>query len=74
MMIFVLFIGLGSGFIFKIVASSFRDNVGTASGIIGAMGSLGGFVFPIIFALFYSLIFQLYFLLVSCSILVTFKN
>lgn len=79
MMIFALFIGLGNGFIFEMVASSFRDNVGTASGIIGAMGSLGGFVFPIIFALFsqlcYGFIFLACFSIVSYfSILITFKN
>lgn len=41
------FLGMGNGAIFKIVALDFPKSTGTASGIVGAAGGLGGFFPPI---------------------------
>jgi NNP family nitrate/nitrite transporter-like MFS transporter len=42
------FIGLGNGAIFKLVPEYFPRSVGTATGVVGAMGALGGFFPPIL--------------------------
>jgi len=39
-------LGLGNGAVFQIVPQSFRDQIGVATGIIGAIGGLGGFFLP----------------------------
>jgi NNP family nitrate/nitrite transporter-like MFS transporter len=36
--------GFGNGVVFQIVSERFRTDIGTASGIIGAAGSVGGFL------------------------------
>ncbi|QDK70976.1 MFS transporter [Lactococcus protaetiae] len=48
-MTYAVFIGLCNGCIFKITAEYFPRNIGFASGIVGAVGSFGGFLFPFIF-------------------------
>ncbi len=42
-------LGLGNGTVFQIVPSRFREEIGIATGLIGAAGGLGGFILPILF-------------------------
>ena len=63
---FVLFgtlIGFANGYIFKLTANISKVNIGISTGFVGAVGSFGGFVFPIVFALLGKL--QLGFLFLS---------
>lgn len=39
--------GLGNGIVFQMVAEQFPRQIGLASGLIGAVGGLGGFLFPL---------------------------
>lgn len=41
-------LGMGNGAIFQLVPQSFREDVGAATGIVGAVGGLGGFVLPLL--------------------------
>jgi NNP family nitrate/nitrite transporter-like MFS transporter len=41
-------LGLGNGATFQLVPQRFRDEIGTATGIIGAVGGLGGFLLPML--------------------------
>lgn len=43
-----VFLGLGSGAVFKIVPQEFPDATGAATGIVGAVGGLGGFFPPLL--------------------------
>jgi MFS transporter, NNP family, nitrate/nitrite transporter len=43
--------GLGTGAVFKLVASWFPDQVGAVTGVVGAAGGLGGFFPPLVMAL-----------------------
>jgi NNP family nitrate/nitrite transporter-like MFS transporter len=38
--------GFGNGVVFQVVSSRFQKQMGTASGLIGAAGGLGGFLLP----------------------------
>jgi NNP family nitrate/nitrite transporter-like MFS transporter len=38
--------GMGNGVIFQMVGERFPDDLGAVSGMVGATGALGGFVFP----------------------------
>ncbi|SPP66726.1 MFS transporter [Nitrospira lenta] len=40
--------GVGNGVVFQMVAEEFPEQIGMASGLIGAVGSVGGFAFPIV--------------------------
>ena len=40
-------IGLGNGAVFKLVSQYFPDSVGAVTGLVGAMGGLGGFFPPL---------------------------
>ena len=40
-------IGLGNGAVFKLVPEYFPDSVGAVTGLVGAMGGLGGFFPPL---------------------------
>jgi NNP family nitrate/nitrite transporter-like MFS transporter len=42
-----IFLGVGSGAVFKIVPGEFPENPGAAAGVVGAAGGLGGFFPPI---------------------------
>ena len=42
----MLCLGFGNGVVFQVVASRFQGMMGTASGLIGAAGGLGGFLLP----------------------------
>lgn len=41
-------IGMGNGAIFKIVAHRFKGRVGTVTGLVGAVGAIGGFFPPLV--------------------------
>ncbi len=45
-------LGLGNGAVFKVVAQRFPVHTGTATGVIGAAGGLGGFFPPIVLGIF----------------------
>lgn len=40
--------GVGNGVVFQMVAEEFPQQIGMASGLIGAIGSVGGFLFPVV--------------------------
>jgi NNP family nitrate/nitrite transporter-like MFS transporter len=42
-----VFLGAGSGAVFKLVPGEFPENPGAAAGVVGAAGGLGGFFPPI---------------------------
>lgn len=39
-------LGLGNGAVFQLVPQCFRNQIGIATGLIGALGGLGGFFLP----------------------------
>lgn len=41
-------LGLGNGAVFQLVPQSFRNDIGVATGIIGALGGVGGFFLPLL--------------------------
>jgi NNP family nitrate/nitrite transporter-like MFS transporter len=41
-------LGLGNGSVFQIVPQCFRRQIGVATGVVGAMGGLGGFAIPML--------------------------
>jgi NNP family nitrate/nitrite transporter-like MFS transporter len=43
-----LFLGLGTGAVFKLVPQWFPDRVGAVTGVVGAAGGLGGFFPPLV--------------------------
>ena len=45
------FLGAGSGAIFKLVPTEFPENPGAATGIVGAIGGIGGFFPPVVMGL-----------------------
>ena len=42
----LLLLGFGNGVVFQVASIRYRSIMGTASGVIGAAGGLGGFLFP----------------------------
>lgn len=50
-----VFLGLGTGAVFKLVPQWFPDRVGAVTGVVGAAGGLGGFFPPLVMALVKSL-------------------
>jgi nitrate/nitrite transporter NarK len=47
-----LLMGLGNGAVFKLVPEHFPKETGTVSGLVGALGGLGGFFPPLLLGLF----------------------
>jgi NNP family nitrate/nitrite transporter-like MFS transporter len=47
-----LLFGLGNGVVFKLVPEYFAKQTGTVTGIVGAMGGLGGFFPPLVMGMF----------------------
>src|SRR4029079_10187126 len=41
-------LGLGNGAVFQLVPQSFRDEIGIATGVVGALGGVGGFALPLL--------------------------
>lgn len=39
-------LGLGNGAVFQLVPQRFRDEIGVATGVVGAFGGIGGFILP----------------------------
>ena len=39
-------LGLGNGAVFQLVPQRFRRQIGIATGVVGAVGGLGGFMLP----------------------------
>lgn len=46
MVLAVASMGFGNGVVFQVVSGRFQKQIGTASGLIGAAGGLGGFLLP----------------------------
>jgi NNP family nitrate/nitrite transporter-like MFS transporter len=46
-----VFLGIGSGAVFKLVPQEFPENPGAATGIVGAVGGVGGFFPPVVMGL-----------------------
>ena len=46
-----VFLGIGSGAVFKLVPQEFPENPGAATGIVGAVGGFGGFFPPVVMGL-----------------------
>ena len=46
-----VFLGLGTGAVFKLVPEWYPDRVGAVTGVVGAAGGLGGFFPPLVMAL-----------------------
>jgi NNP family nitrate/nitrite transporter-like MFS transporter len=71
-----VFLGLGTGAVFKLVPEWFPDRVGAVTGVVGAAGGLGGFFPPLVMALVksqtggYSLGFVLMAAVAGCALLV----
>ncbi|GJL53889.1 MAG: nitrate transporter [Nitrospirales bacterium] len=42
----LLLLGFGNGVVFQVAATRFQHSMGTASGLIGAAGAMGGFLLP----------------------------
>ncbi len=67
--------GFGKASVFKYIGDEYPDNIGVISGIVGLMGGMGGFIFPIIFGMFLDLtginssIFMLLFLVTCWSLI-----
>ncbi len=51
-----MLLGLGNGAVFKLVPQFFPARTGTATGLVGAAGGLGGFFPPIVLGLFWDAI------------------
>lgn len=47
------FLGMGAGAVFKLVPALFPDSRGAVTGIVGAIGGLGGFFPPLLLGIVY---------------------
>jgi NNP family nitrate/nitrite transporter-like MFS transporter len=70
-------LGLGNGAVFKLVPQYFPNQTGTVTGLVGAMGGLGGFFPPLLLAFFRSrtgAIWPAFLLLASTALLLWWAN
>jgi len=51
MMVATAAMGVGNGVVFQLVAEWFPDEIGVASGVVGACGAVGGFLLPLLVGL-----------------------
>jgi MFS transporter, NNP family, nitrate/nitrite transporter len=67
-----LLMGLGNGAVFKLVPEHFRQDTGTVTGLVGALGGLGGFFPPLLLGVFRDRLGAIWpgFLLLSATALV----
>jgi MFS family permease len=67
-----LLLGLGNGAVFKLVPEHFRQDTGTVTGLVGALGGLGGFFPPLLLGVFRDQLGAIWpgFLLLSATALV----
>ncbi|WP_052569153.1 hypothetical protein [Ktedonobacter racemifer] len=42
----IAFLGMGNGAVFQLVPQRFQRTIGVATGLVGALGGIGGFVLP----------------------------
>ena len=69
-----VFLGLGTGAVFKLVPEWFPDRVGAVTGVVGAAGGLGGFFPPLVMGIVksatggYGLGFVLMALVAACRV------
>ena len=65
-------LGMGNGAVFKLVPQYFPGQTGTVTGLVGAMGGMGGFFPPLLLAFFRDRIGAIWpgFLLLACASLV----
>ncbi len=70
-------LGLGNGAVFKLVPQYFPNQTGTVTGLVGAMGGLGGFFPPLLLAFFRSwtsAIWPAFLLLAATALLLWWAN
>lgn len=48
LIVVVAFLGMGNGAVFQLVPQHFQNEIGVATGIVGAFGGVGGFLLPIV--------------------------
>jgi NNP family nitrate/nitrite transporter-like MFS transporter len=71
-----VFLGLGTGAVFKLVPEWYPDKVGAVTGVVGAAGGLGGFFPPLVMAVVkaqtgaYTLGFVLMGVVAACALIV----
>jgi NNP family nitrate/nitrite transporter-like MFS transporter len=53
-LVLAVFLGLGTGAVFKLVPQWYPDQVGAVTGVVGAAGGLGGFFPPLVMAAVHS--------------------
>src|SRR6185295_13648449 len=72
-----MLLGLGNGAVFKLVPEHFPRDTGTVTGLVGAMGGLGGFFPPLLLGLFRDRVGAVWpgFILLSlCALMLSFVN
>jgi NNP family nitrate/nitrite transporter-like MFS transporter len=70
-------LGLGNGAVFKLVPQFFPKETGTVSGLVGALGGLGGFFPPLLLGFFrqhFGVVWPGFLLLSATSLLLWFTN
>ena len=72
-----LLLGLGNGAVFKLVPERFPKDTGTVTGLVGALGGLGGFFPPLLLGVFHDQLGVLwpgFFLLSMTALLLRYAN
>ncbi len=70
-------LGVGNGAVFKLVPQYFPGQTGTITGLVGAMGGLGGFFPPLLLGAFrdrFGVVWPGFFLLACCAVLLWLLN
>ena len=72
-----MLLGLGNGAVFKLVPEHFPKDTGTVTGLVGALGGLGGFFPPLVLGVFHDrlgVIWPGFLLLSATALLLRFSN